>query len=287
MIPLFAIVAILTFPYIGLEYTVSVGTRTLNVPLADLAALALLPLVALSWRPATRLPLPGWPGWVLLIGAGTVGALTTAPDTGDALYTLLRKPVFLYIAWGAGFAWVVARELRPDRLRIALEASVTLASAVLIWSSLGRIEAGNSLWWTAIAGITNNHKTLAVALAPTVPLLLGLRPPGDRRTLLVVALVVGGLVLSVSRTSWITAVFALAFFVPFRGRPLAARRGAALGLVVVGVLGSLYGPLLSGCESGWLRVVVTDRFRQRRDARIAEQIGHRLGQGQPGRRVQR
>lgn len=246
MIALFAGVALLAFPYIGLEYAVTIGERTLNIPLADLAVLALLPLVALSWRRATRIPLPGWPGWVLLVGAGAIAAGTAADDTGGSLYTLLRKPVFLYLAWGGGFAWVVARELSPRGIRVGLEISATLASLVLIWSSVGRIESGNSLWWSAITGITNNHKTLAVALAPTIPLLLGLRPPGDRRTLLVVGLVVVGLLLSVSRTSWITAAVAACWFVSFRGRLLAERRGLALGLVVVGILGSLYGPLLTG-----------------------------------------
>lgn len=246
MIAVFAALAVLTFPYIGLEYTVSLGAHTLNVPFADLAALALLPLAALSWRPALAVPLPGWPGWLLLVLAGVVGALTVAPDRGDALYALLRKPVFLYLAWGGGFAWVVARALPPAWLRVALEVSATIASLVLIWSSVSRIEAGNSLWWSAIAGVTNNHKTLAVALVPTVPLLLGLAPSGDRRSLPVVGLILVGLVLSVSRTSWITAAFALSFFIHFRGRPLADRRGLAVVLVAAGILASLYGPLLMG-----------------------------------------
>jgi len=245
VIVLLAIVAFLFFPYIGLEVRADLAGRVINIPAADLAVLLLLPFVALAWRRGNAVPLPGWPGWVLLVIAGLLAA-SDAPDAGAARYTLFRKPVFLYLAWGGGFAWAVARTLRVEGWRLVVELSALAAAGLLLWSSVGRIEAGNSLWWTAIAGLTNNHKTLAVALAPLVPLILGLAPAGDGRARAVLAVVLLALALSVSRTAWISAAFALGWFIHVRGRPLSDRRGLLALVVAGGALAALYAPLLTG-----------------------------------------
>lgn len=227
---------LLSFPYIGLELRLDLPGWALNVPLADLAAAGLVALAA--WGPRAP-PLPGVLGFGLLILAG-LAALPAAPDPAQSAWTLLRKPVFLWLAYGLAFARaVVTAPVLP-----ALRAGVGLAAAVLLVSSVERIASGLALWWSPIAGLTNNHKTLAVALSPTLPLLLGVGRTRLDRAL--AALVVVALLASVSRTAWISAATGLAWFVPFRGRPLAERPAVVPGIVVVGLALALIVPVWSG-----------------------------------------
>jgi O-antigen ligase len=234
---------VLAFPYIALAVDLPLGPLHLDTPIADLAAAALVPLALLGMSRARPPRLPGLAGYALLVGAG-LAALPGLADRGPAAWFLLRKPVFLYVAYGGALAWLVTRELSRRAVRRMLLATVTLASVASLATSVGRIAAGNTLWFASIEGLTNNHKTLAVALAPLVPLLLGLRR--SRLDLAVVALALAAISLSLSRTAWIAAVVGLAWFVVVRGRALSARRGLALGVVVVGIAGALYGPLLTG-----------------------------------------
>ena len=234
-----AAIAILAFPYISLGMAVPLGPWDFDAPVADLAVLVALPLVAVAWWRGPRIGLPGPVGWSLLISAGILGAL--GHDRAGSLHFLLRKPIFLYLAYGVGLAWVVARAMRRGELRAAVLASVMLASVISLASSAGRIAAGDALWWRGIEGLTNNHKTLAVALAPCVPLLLAWRAP---RWL--VGLALAAIAASVSRTAWITTAFSLCFFVTWRGRTLASRpRVLAAGLAIA-LLAVTYGTLLGG-----------------------------------------
>ncbi|MFN7144906.1 MAG: O-antigen ligase family protein, partial [Myxococcota bacterium] len=192
--------------------------------------------------PRAGLRPPGPLGYGLLVLAGVV-ALAFVPDAGASAWFLLRKPVFFYVAYGLALSWLVGTRVSVDLVRALLRVTLVLTAFVSLATSVGRIAAGNTLWFAAIEGLTNNHKTLAVAMAPLVPLLLAMRR--SRVDLAVAAFALVAIGLSVSRTAWIASVAGLAFLVVWRGRALAARRGLVLGVVVVGVLAALYGPLLT------------------------------------------
>lgn len=276
---------ILTAPYIALAVDMTVAGRHLDTPLADLGAVALVVVLVghllapalprliallsddeegvpppggagaasasaeppLEWGPTvTRLRavlagLPGPVGFAVFAGSAVI-ALALVPEPGPSAWTLLRKPLFFYVAYGGAFAWAVARTPVPT-LRVLLRLSLLLAAAVSLFSSAGRIAAGNALWFQAVEGLTNNHKTLAVAMAPLVILLLALRR--GRVDVVVSAIALCAIGLSMSRTAWISAAVGLSFLVAWRGYRLAARRGLVLGVVIVGVLVALYGPLLA------------------------------------------
>ncbi|MDP2314417.1 MAG: O-antigen ligase family protein [Pseudomonadota bacterium] len=260
-----ALLAVLlaTFPYIDLGVDLDLHGRHLDTPLADLAGAALLVVVAglslgaggsaaprnapgipSGLRPPGRysgLRPPGLYGYALLVAVGLV-ALATVPDRGASAWFLLRKPLFFYVAYGVGLAWVVTHVVSRATLRRLLLATVVATSLVSLTTSVGRIAAGNTLWFAAIEGLTNNHKTLAVALAPLVPLVLALRR--GRVDLGVAGLAAVAIALSLSRTAWIATGAGLTFFAVWKGYTLASRRGVLVGVVVVGVLAALYGPLL-------------------------------------------
>lgn len=233
---------LLTFPYIDLAVKIDLLGRQLDTPLADLAGAALVPVVMLAcWLQRSPLRPPGLVGYTLLLSVGIL-ALATVPAPGAAAWYLLRKPVFLYVAYGVALAWAVGHVVTRSTLRRILLTTIGLTALVSLATSVGRIAAGNTLWFAAIEGLTNNHKTLAVALAPLVPLILSLRR--GRMDLVLAGLAIVAIALSLSRTAWISTAVGLAFFVVWQGRALASRRGLLVGVVVVGVLASLYGPLL-------------------------------------------
>ena len=251
---------LLTFPYIDLAVNLTAFGRHLDTPVADLAAAALLGLVALGavFRGALRLEAtgagpgvlrgmyqdlrpPGPWGYAVLVGVGLV-ALGTVANRGEAAWFLFRKPIFFYFAYGVALATVV-RSTSPATLRALLRATILVTATISVASSIGRIAAGNTLWFQALDGLTNNHKTLAVALAPLVPLLLGLRR--GRLDLALAGFALLAVALSVSRTAWIASAAGLAFFAVWRGYTLASRRGLVLVVVVAGMLAALYGPLLT------------------------------------------
>ncbi len=275
-------VVVLTAPYIALAVNLTVGGRHLDTPVADLAAAALLGALVLGgvWpilgpaltamledgvpppggrgastatpeprspadvlaalRPLLRLPPPGLIGYAVLL-VGSAVALVVVPDPGASAWYLVRKPLFFYVAYGVAVVWAVSRTPLPT-LRWILRLALLGAAGVSLFSSVGRIAAGNALWFAAVEGLTNNHKTLAVAIAPLVPLLLSMRR--GRIDLVVSGLALLAVAASMSRTAWISAAVGLSFLVAWRGYRLAARRGLVVGVVVIGVLVALYGPLL-------------------------------------------
>lgn len=241
MTTLLVAVLLLAWPYIELAVNLDIGGHHLDTPVADLMGAALVAWAAVGAL-GERIR-PARPGWVAYAGLVTVGmvALAFVPDRGASAWYLLRKPVFFYVAYAVVLPMLVRDERVP--VRPLLLAAVTVASVITLASSVGRILAGNALWWSAITGLTNNHKTIAVAIAPTLPLILGLRR--GRLDLAVVVLAVLALVASVSRTAWIAAGVGLAHFIVWRGRTLAQRRGVVLGVVVVGAILAIYGPILA------------------------------------------
>lgn len=236
-----------TQSFIDLELALDLGPWHMNAPVADLAALTLLPL-GLWLRRQAPVPAPGWPGYLLFLLAGLLSA-RHAIDPHASLHHLLRKPIFLFLAYGCAIP-VVVRLAPPRMLAAGLLGGAALTSLVSLGSSALRIAAGDALWFQALAGLTPNHKTLAVALAGQLPLLLGLPrllelgPRAELARRLTLALVLAALLGSASKTAWITAAFGVAWFLP-QPRPLATRPRLLAPLVALGLGLALYAPLLT------------------------------------------
>lgn len=268
----------LCFPYIALELSVPVGSRVLNAPVADIAALALLPIgFWAAWRHRRSPPGAGY--FAAFLAVGCVSAMLSS-SVGASLHEWLRKPVFSGIAYGLGVSAIIATQPRIDRLRTALLAGIALASALSLATSIDRILSGDTLWFSAIEGLTNNHKTIAVALAPALVLAWGWAPTSRSRAIVGVGIV--AVALSMSRTAWIAGTVGACWFIVWRGRPLAARRGVAAAVVILGVLGATYGPMLTGS----LAQLDALRSRHSLDLRAARLFGDHpvLGAG-PGASV--
>ncbi len=224
-------------PYIDAEVSLQLWGWAANAPLADGAALLSLLFAGALWlwrRPRWDVlgvvEALGW-GMLWAVGVANAGFGADLPGEGpDALHTLVRKPIFLCLAWRYGFAEVVRACLvrgQPTFVMRALAFACVVCALVLCVSSAQRIVAGEALWWRAIEGLTNNHKTLAVFLAPTLPLLSG---P-------VMAVVLGAIVLAWSKASWVTALFCVGW-TTLRGRTRAWVLGAGtlLALMALSVL---------------------------------------------------
>ncbi len=274
---LLAMIAV-TFPYIGLGFGIDLGPWHADAPVADWAAAALLPLGLWSARRQAWTP-PGANAYGLLLVVGWVSAWL-GPDSLAALHELFRKTAFCGVAYGLALAAVVRAMPSTDRLRAALLLGVGSCAAVSLATSLGRIAAGDTLWFQSIAGLTNNHKTLAVALAPTLPLLWTWER--DRWTRGVVGLAAVAIAASLSRTAWIAVAAGAVYLVHAGGQPLARRRWVLPAVVVGGFLLATYGPLLTGS----LAQLDALRSRQSLDRRAwALFIDHPLLGASPGASV--
>jgi len=243
---------LLTQAFIDLELSLDLGPWHLNAPLADLLALALIPvgLLLARGRPG---PLPGAAGYALFLLAC---ALSTryALDPHESLHHLLRKPIFMYVAYAVCLP-VAAREARPERVAAGLLAGAGLTALVSLISSALRIAAGDTLWFQTLSGLTPNHKTLAVALAGQMPLIIGLHrifPGLSPRLLALRRAALAGCVLAVlasaSKTSWITMGLGFAWFFPAH-RPLGTRPRLLAPLLLAGFALALYAPLLLGSRA--------------------------------------
>jgi hypothetical protein len=232
---------LLTWPYIDLGVALPLPGWDFDAPLADLAALVALPLGLLLLLRSRTVPPGAW-AWALFLGLGLVSALRS-DALGSSLHEWLRKPVFSVVAYGLGVTGVVAGLARTNGLRALLLVAIALCAALSLFTSVGRIVAGDTLWFAAIEGITNNHKTLAVAVAPALVLAWGWRRDGW--TVGVVGLGAVALLASMSRTAWIAAGLGACFYLRWDGLTLAARRGLLPVLAVVGFLGATYGPIVT------------------------------------------
>jgi hypothetical protein len=241
---------LLSFAFIDLELAIDLGPWHANAPIADIAALGLLPIGAWMVAKQRANSMPVLP-WLAFLGAGALSLLATRFPT-ESLHFLVRKPLFMGAAYGVGLAGVVGSGLvRPRVTQRLLLAGVALTALVLAAASLSRIATGGMLWWAPIAGLTPNHKTLAVALAGTLPLVLGMSTDsnGDRRAARVVgALALVAIAASLSKTAWIGAAFAMAWFVP-RGRPIGARPWVVIPALVVGVAAATAAPIVVGSRA--------------------------------------
>lgn len=224
---------------IDLELAFDIGGWHANAPVVDLLALALL-LAVVPGYVKSPIPAPGWQGYVLFLVASLL-SIRAAVDPGSALHHLVRKPLFMYVTYGCGLAWAVARLAEPRLLRRGVLAWAIGTAAISLAASAGRIQAGETLWFQSIAGITPNHKTLTVAMAGWVPMLLLWRDrPAARAALALVGLAV---LASASKTAWITLAFGLAWCFP-RARPLTSRPTLAVPLFAGALALAIYAPLL-------------------------------------------
>ncbi len=220
------------------------GGRTwhADAPIADLAGLLLLGLLALTHRRLLPLPPPpGLAGWGLLLIASVLGLTVTAAPAA-ALHHFVRKPLLVYLIYGVGLSWAVARLVPLRRLATLVAAAVGLTAAISLSTSVVRIAAGDTLWFQQIEGLTPNHKTLAVCLAGWLPLLWTL--PLRRRTrLLVTGLAVSAVAVSLSKTALITTALSATLFLP-RRRPLAWRPNLLLPAAALAFALAYYAPVL-------------------------------------------
>lgn len=248
-------VVLLGHPYIDLTIALDLplpGGRTwaADAPVADIAALALLPVAMWTWATGPRggFTPPGPLGWALLLLASLL-SLAHALDPGAALHHLVRKPLLVYLLYGLGLSWIVAQVLPRGLARPLVLTSLAVAALVSLASSAGRFLAGDGLWYQALAGLTPNHKTLAVCMAGWVPLLLAWRrepdPPPARRAALAAttALVLAAVLASVSKTAWLGAGLALALHFP-QARPLAWRPRLIVPVAALGLALAYYAPVL-------------------------------------------
>ncbi len=230
------VVAVATSPYILLGVSLPLPGWQFDAPIADLAALGCLLLAPLAGR---RAPAPAPVAWAALVLVGLAAALLgDAPR--EAVHVLIRKPIFLYLAWGVGVATAVALAPRGV-LTAALGVACAGALAVTVGASFVRIARGDALWFAAIDHLTNNHKTIALASVP----LLGLYASFRHRwgwTSIVAAV---ALAASMSRTAWIAAGAGLAQVLRWRGRPLAAIPGLVPGLILGGAAAAVLAPTLA------------------------------------------
>ncbi|MSQ03074.1 MAG: hypothetical protein EXR71_14500 [Myxococcales bacterium] len=249
---------LLAWPYIELGAAVPIGSWQADAPIADVAVLAFLPLALLRlWR--GPLP-PGAVGYAVMLGAGLAAGLATA-DGAAALHELVRKPLFSGLVYGLGLAAFVAQTAHLDVVRRGLLVAIAACACISLTTSVGRIIAGDTLWFHAIGGLTGNHKTLAVALAPALPLIWGWEAPAREARIQRGVVVLAGLALaaSLSRTAWISAALAATYFIVVGGRVLAARRALVPALLLVGLWGATYLPLYLPYRS----ITLIDALRSR------------------------
>ena len=246
--------AALTFGYIDLEWGFAVGRYWVNAPVVDVIALGFL--AAWLWRrvtaPDETTPWPGrwvYLGFMAIALASAVGAVHRA----DALHEWARKFVFYYAAFGVAMSHWIARRSDVQKICRLLLIGVLALAAVSVVTSFTRWGSGESLWHVALEGLTPNHKTLAVALAPCLPLALGWRGQTTDRERwwanLVIALLVGAVALSASKAAWICLAYGAMLWFPNRERAWGWRARFAVPFVLIGVSAAIYAPVLVGSKA--------------------------------------
>lgn len=269
-----------TQAFIDLELAADLGPWHANAPLADLVALALLGLALPDLARGPRDP-PAWRAALAFLAAAALSSATSHLPLESA-HTLLRKPLFLYLAYGVGVAsWARRAALRPWVLGGVL-AGAALTALVSLGTSALRVLAGHTLWFEELSGLTPNHKTLAVALAGALPLsLVQLWGPRRRLAAGAVALTLLAIALSLSKTAWLTTLLALGLFWP-AARPVATRWRLSVPAFVAAVGLAVYAPVLLGSRT----MLDAARSRHSLNVRAWEMVSHRplLGTG-PGTNI--
>ena len=236
---IFAIaVIVLCQSFIDLEVHVPLPFKQLDIPISDAIACLIFPVVLLKApKSFPRHELRGFMMIVLALLVGTAFAL----KPGASLYTWLRKPVFMMLCYGGALTWIIKQKLTEQMLCRMLLSWQLVVALILMFNGLGRVLVGETLWWQSIAGITPNHKTLAVSLCGVLPLFWALKdrfqqclPRRAPRQFfwgiqLLVVLAIG---ISFSKTAWLIVAFSVGWFFP-RHRPVSQR---PILLTLLGIL---------------------------------------------------
>ena len=246
--------AALTFGYIDLEVGFAAGSHWVNAPVVDVFAIGFL--LVWCWRVLRRqgshVP---WPGGVAYVGFCVVALVSAlcANAPFDATHDWLRKIVFYYAAFGVAISHWVATRGAPANLLRALTLGIAVLASVSVVTSLARWGSGATLWHVSLDGLTPNHKTLAVALAPCLPLLLGWREQVRSKERKLLGVVIGLLViavgLSASKAAWICLAFGALIWFPRPQRAIGWRWKWAVPFVVCSLAAALYLPVLMGSKA--------------------------------------
>ncbi len=169
-------------------------------------------------------------------------ALQNAPDQESSLHFLLRKPLFSSLAYGlflpASLSLLPPRDL--PQLRKSWLAIVSLLAGLLLVSSASRLLRGDWTWYAPVGGLTENHKTLAVSLAPLLPLLILVGKEGSPPLRVLSRLLLGlsglALILALSKAALIAAVAGLVLSLPLFGLGRRGRILGTVGMIAAGVL---------------------------------------------------
>jgi hypothetical protein len=280
---LWSLIALIVLTQAFIELQLVYGR--INVPVADAAALVLSALFGLgllrTHRPgalagvarfspagsggpaAPPLPLVAPAAWAGLLGVGLIAWALKTSFYFDCFYFLLRKPLFNYVVYGAGLTGVLLA-LRSFRVVYVLSLCfAALAAGACITAAIPLWMLGFAATFIPIPHLTINHKTFAVALAPYLPFLwMGrhLLTPAQRQLANAAILLTGtAILLSISKTAWITAVFGLAGLMPLPGgrRRLLERPALMLSLMVASTGAMMLLPFLVGSS------LMTDAFDSR------------------------
>ena len=239
---------VLSQSFIDLEVVIPLGARSFNAPIADWAALILLPLAAVGWLRRERTPLPGLAGYTLMLLAA-IASVTVSIAPSEALHHLIRKPLFFYLTYAFGLVWLIRHHTPTTTLWRLLIAWVLSIAGLSLLTSAMRILAGDALWFSTIAGLTPNHKTLAIGLSTALPLLLGRRGEAPGRILdLAIAGAFAAILMSASKTAWIITGFSVAWFVPAT-RPFSTRLRLVMPALVLAIALAYYAPVLLGSKA--------------------------------------
>ncbi len=220
-------------PFVSL----GVGIGPWNAPVTDVLAVVIFPLALVKakgqWTSGASVGslLEGCTPFLPFL-VWTAMILVFVPDPNRAIHDFLRQPLFHILAYG----WALPLALRgvgKARLMGWIAPLVAALGLILAWTSAYRILGGGLTWIHDLRPLTTNHKTLAVALAPWLPLLASRWHRSSDRSAL--ALGMGGALVSISRASWAAGGVGLVLGV-FQGgkwmrRPL--RAAAILGGILV------------------------------------------------------
>lgn len=233
-----------------------------DVPVADLLAMGIagsFGLVLLRGRGATfgaltsegpqaPLALPAAFGWMAFITASLAGCVLAGADS-EMYYFVARKPLFCWVVYGAGLAGVI-RLLPAASLRSLGYAHAVWLSGLILPPAVWLVVHGHGGATLELEGLINNHKLLAVALAPWLGALWRWRPLIGGRlgayAWLILGLSAVAVLTSMSKAAWVTAVVSLGAFVEWRGRPVLARPALSAGLAGIGILTMIALPFATG-----------------------------------------
>ena len=189
------------------------GVVGLEAPTADWAGILLcatVPILLLMSGQRISRP-PALPLALLFFSIAALSAVLSAA-AGPSLHEWLRKGVFSYVAYAGGLAAIIGSLPRRWAARLVICSTLLLAGIGLVDTPF-RIAAMGWATPRGIGGLVTNHKTLAVALAPQLPMLgWAIQGCGDPRWKRLGQLSMGlgilWILLSMSRSAWIIAVCA-------------------------------------------------------------------------------